>query len=339
MKKNVTFDDIAKFTHFSKTTISRYFNDPETLAPDSRQIIAEALVKLQYQENKVARILANGRTEFIGIIISEFYHHFFYEILNHILATYERKGYKFLVFVGNRELIMERQYIQELMAYQIEGLIVLSHTIPSEELSRLGLPVVTIEREDRYVSSVNTDNDLGGVQAARMLHQSGAEVMIHINSPTKEDVPAYGRIAGFERYCREHGLTYETLFRPLDISYEADQETLRQVVDRLEASYPRLRKGIFISNDTLANGLFNIIFRRYGGFPRDYCLVGFDNSPVSRQAVMPISTIGQQVERLAGEAVELLISLIELRKSGSPHREPVHRIIAPIPYPRETTQK
>ena len=29
-KKKVTFDDIAKYTHFSKTTISRYFNHPDS---------------------------------------------------------------------------------------------------------------------------------------------------------------------------------------------------------------------------------------------------------------------------------------------------------------------
>lgn len=29
-KKNVTFNDIAQYTHFSKTTISRYFNNPDS---------------------------------------------------------------------------------------------------------------------------------------------------------------------------------------------------------------------------------------------------------------------------------------------------------------------
>ena len=159
IKKNATYGDIAKYTKFSKTTISRYFNDPDTLAPASREIIAKALVDLDYQENKVARILANGRTEFIGVIVPDFYHHFFYEILNHILGTYENNGYKFLVFVGNKREEVERRYIQELMAYQIEGLIVLSHTIHSRGLAQLQIPVVTIEREDQFVCSVNTDND------------------------------------------------------------------------------------------------------------------------------------------------------------------------------------
>ena len=62
-KKNVTFNDIAKYTHFSKTTISRYFNNPDSLTLENQEIIAKALADLDYKENKVARILANGKTE------------------------------------------------------------------------------------------------------------------------------------------------------------------------------------------------------------------------------------------------------------------------------------
>ena len=61
-KKNVTFNDIAKYTHFSKTTISRYFNNPDSLTLENQEIIAKALVDLDYKENKVARILSNGKT-------------------------------------------------------------------------------------------------------------------------------------------------------------------------------------------------------------------------------------------------------------------------------------
>ena len=136
-KKNITFDDIAQYTHFSKTTISRYFNNPDSLTLENQQIISDALVKLNYKENKVARILANGKTEFVGILIPNLYLHYYSEMLNQILATYETYGYKFLVFIGHENAETERQYIQELLAYKIEGLIVLSHTLSSRELADL----------------------------------------------------------------------------------------------------------------------------------------------------------------------------------------------------------
>ena len=75
-KKNITFNDIAKYTGFSKTTVSRYFNNPDSLTLKNQQIISDALDKLNYQENKVARILANGKTEFIGVIIPNLYLHY-----------------------------------------------------------------------------------------------------------------------------------------------------------------------------------------------------------------------------------------------------------------------
>ena len=86
-KKNVTFSDIAEYTNFSKTTISRYFNNPDSLTLENQEIIAKALVDLDYKENKVARILANGNTEFIGVIIPNLFIHY-YEMLLKILSKF-----------------------------------------------------------------------------------------------------------------------------------------------------------------------------------------------------------------------------------------------------------
>ena len=94
-------------------------------------------------------------------------------MLDAILSTYERFGYKFIVFSGNDQEEMERLYMKELFAYQIEGLIVMSHTIPSKELASYDIPIVTIAREDLYTNSVNTDNYLGGVQATQILYEAG----------------------------------------------------------------------------------------------------------------------------------------------------------------------
>lgn len=232
---------------------------------------------------------------------------------------------------------MERRYIQELMAYQIEGLIVLSHTLPSRELAQLQIPVVTIEREDQFVSSVNTDNELGGRLAAAHLAALSCDVLIHINSCTSEGTPAYGRIRGFSQYCQEHGLRHQIIIQSLDVSYEADKQTLTEIAAQVEAQYPGLRKGIFISNDTLANGFLNVLFHKFGCFPPEYRLVGFDDSPASQAAVIPISTVGQQMEQLAQKAMALLSAQIAAKKSGVPFPGPVHQVVEPVLIQRETT--
>lgn len=340
-KKNVTFNDIAKYTNFSKTTISRYFNDPDSLTLENQEIIAKALVDLDYKENKVARILANGQTEFIGIIVPNLSLHYYSEMLDKILSTYEQFGYKFLVFIGNENGETERRYIKELLAYKIEGLVILSHTIPSKELSALGLPIVTIEREDKYVCSVNTDNYMGGYQATSLLAKHDCDILIHINSSSDKTVPAYGRITGFSDLCSERKLPHEIILKEMGSTYESIQRQLKEIIDELDQKYSGKKKGIFLSNDTQANVFLNLLIRKYGSLPDDYLIVGFDNSPISREAVIPISTIGQQIDKIAYEAVNLLVEQMNERKKRrpAPLKEPVHKVITPILIRRETTEK
>ena len=338
-EKKVTFADIAAYTGFSKTTISRYFNNPDSLTLENQEKIAAALTVLDYKENKVGRILASGRTEFVGIIIPNLYMHYYSEMLNQILATYETYGYKFLVFAGSEKADVEKRYIKELLAYNIEGMIILSGTIPSKELASYNIPVVGIEREDQYISSVNTDNYMGGVQAAGLLSKSGCDILIHVNADIPDSVPASGRIHGFVDICREYHMPYELILTHLADSFEENRERISHLIDQMEAKYPQKKKGIFMPNDTHANVLLNLLFQRYGKLPDTYQIIGFDNSPISREAVIPTSTVGQQISVIANEAMKLLSEQMTERKKRRPvlPKEPVHKVIPPLLIRRETT--
>ena len=337
--KKVTFDDIARYTNFSKTTISRYFNNPDSLTLKNQEIIAKALVDLDYKENKVARILASGKTEFVGIIMPNLYLHYYSEMLNQILSSYERFGYKFLVFSGNSNEVIERRYINELLAYNIEGMIVLSHTIPSKELASYNIPIVTIEREDEYINSVNTDNYMGGVQATGLLHKCGCDVLIHINVDVPKNTPSYGRIQGFLDTCNEYNLSYELILKDLGDTYERNQQTLKETASYIDAKYAGKRKGIFIANDTYANMFLNSLIRSHGSLPDDYRIIGFDNSPISYEAVIPTSTVGQQIDKIAETAMEILVEQMNERKKRKPviPKDPIHKVITPVLIKRETT--
>ena len=64
-KKQVTFADIAEYTNFSKTTISRYFNHPDSLTLENQEKISQALDTLGYKKNKLAKVLANEKVNLL----------------------------------------------------------------------------------------------------------------------------------------------------------------------------------------------------------------------------------------------------------------------------------
>ena len=87
------------------------------------------------------------------------------------------------------------------------------------------------------------------------------------------------------------------------------------------------------------NIMLNHLIQKYGRLPDDYKIVGFDDSPVSREAIVPISTVGQQIDKIAASAMEILHEQITERHKRKPalSSEPVHKIIPPILIRRETT--
>lgn len=315
MKKNVTFSDIAKYTNFSKTTISRYFNSPETLTEESIKKIEHALVALNYQENKVAKSLANGKTEMIGVIIPNLYMHYYAHILNYLIQTYRQYHYKFIVFLGNSNPEEELKYIQELLAYKIEGMIMLSHSIDSLTLKNLDIPIVSIEREDQHISSVNSDNYDGAKQATQVLIDNDCDILIHINSKVSETVPAYQRIVAFQETCSTQQIPHQCYFSSLGNCYEESYQALYTIYVDIEKNYPNRKKGIFLSNDTHANVFLNILLKHKKQIPEEYELIGFDNSPISEQAILPITTVDQHVAQLSEAAMKCLIRQIHAKRN------------------------
>lgn len=339
-KKKVTFADIAEYTGFSKTTVSRYFNDPDSLTVENQEKIAEALKALDYKENKLAKVLANGRTEFIGVIVPDLYMHYYSDMLSEIISTYEKYGYKFIVFAGNRDPEIERKYISELLAYNIEGLITLSHTLSSKELAAYNIPIVAIEREQQHVCGITTDNYMGGVQAASLLVKSGCDIIIHVNGVFPKSMPAYGRIRGFKDFCEEHKINHRIILTDMGNNFDENYAGILKLFKELEENYSGKTVGVFMPNDTHANILLKIIFEKYGKLPEKYKIVGFDDSPISREAVIPISTIGQQVSIMADEAMQLLISQMDEQKKRRPKplSKPVNKVITPILIVRDTAK-
>ena len=307
-KKQVTFADIAEYTHFSKTTISRYFNHPDSLTLENQEKISQALEDLGYKKNKLAKVLANGKSEFIGIIVPNLYLHYYSEMLTQILSSYRDFHYKFLVFVSDHGPEEEQQYIDELMAYQIEGLIVLSHTLSSEKLASYHIPVIAIEREAEHICSVTTDNYMGALQATSLLIRNNCDIMLHINVDVPKNVPAYDRIRAFEDTCREHNIPYELHLDVTGDSYQDIYAQMRSIFSNIDARYPDKKKG-------------------------------FDNSPIAGEAILPITTIGQQIDVIAHTAMELLVQQMEERKKRKPRplTAPIHKQIAPVLVRRDTT--
>ena len=319
MKKKITFSDIAKYTNLSKTTISRYFNNPESLTEETKNKIKNALIVLDYKQNKVAKCLANGKTEIIGVIVPNLFLDYYSKILNDIINTYPKNKYKFLVFLGHQDPEKEMNYIEELLAYQVEGLIILTHSISSKKLKDLDIPIVAIEREDKYISSVNSNNYSGSYEAVKLLIENKCDELFHINNLPNKKIAAYDRIKAFENVCNENNREPHYYFRDFNESYDDVYKEIVNIYEDIERNFPNCKKGVFLSNDIYANIFLNILVLHGKKIPGEYEIIGFDNSPISNQSIIPITTVGQDLDLIVNAAMDILINHINCKKEKIPY--------------------
>ena len=232
----------------------------------------------------------------------------------------------------------EIKYIKELMAYKIEGLIILSHSISSHQLKEFNIPIVAIEREDNYISSVNSDNYSGAEKASKLLIKNKCDILIHINGKINDNTPAYKRIEAFKETCERNNQAFKIYMSDIKSSFEESYNSLYQIYLDIDKNYPYVKKGVFLSNDTHANIFLNILIRNKKSIPDEYELIGFDNSPISTEAIIPITTIGQNIDKISDYAIKSLLRQINLKKNNK--IAPIEHIVVPTELiVRDTTSK
>lgn len=89
----VKITDIAKQSKVSPTTVSRYFNHPELLSQETQTKIEDAIQKLNYKQDHLARILVTGESNLVGVIFPHLHLSFYTELLNQLIKYAKEKGY------------------------------------------------------------------------------------------------------------------------------------------------------------------------------------------------------------------------------------------------------
>lgn len=306
----VKITDIAERSGVSLTTVSRYFNHPELLSPDTQSKIQTAIKELNYQQDNLARILVTGESNLVGVIFPHLHLSFYTELLNQLIKFSKEKGYNLIIYTSNNSKDEELQLIQNLMSYRIKGLILLSHLLSAEEIEKLSVPVISIERSGGNFKQINNDNFTGGKLAASKLIQNNCEVFIHINNDFREDWPSFKRILGFEYELKDY--CYERIIEKefTDTYTPKAAATMEALLHQIMEKYPQKKIGVFCSNDDIASLFERQCIKNNIRIPNTIELIGYDNSPVSNYAVYPITSIDQNISLMAQLAIQSLENYI-----------------------------
>ena len=307
--KKVTLEMVAQAAGVSPSTVSRILNGTAVVAPEKRTAVDEAIARLGFVPNPVARGLAGGRTMSVGVVTQTIDSPFFGGALRGVEDELSRAGYSPLFVSGHWNAVHETRCIEMLQSRRVDGIIVLTGRLPDAALTGYAqqLPIVVTGRSLKApgLYALNFDNFEGGRLATHHLLTLGHRRIAFIaGDPRHPD--AKERLRGYRAALQAVGLPFEPdLIVPGQYTEDSGRMAVERLLDSREAF-----TAIFAANDQMAFGAALALHQCKLRVPDDVSLVGFDDLAGALYTVPPLSTVHHPVYELGQIAAAAMLQLL-----------------------------
>lgn len=303
-----TIKDVAKHAGVSVATVSRVINNRGYLGEEMRKRVNDSMKILDYTPNDLARSLHKQKSNVIGLIVPTVSHPFFGEVTRRIEYHAYEKGYKLMVCNSLRDRDKERDYIDMLKRSQVDGIIMGSHLLNTEDYENLTLPIVSLDRRlGDNIPYICCDNSQGGALAVRHLIEMGCKKLLHISGSLEIKMLSNLRTDIFIEECEKAGVSYGAYELPDSSVTDFEEESLiyNMIRDNPDCD------GVFATSDVIGASVMAAAHRLGRRVPQEIKVVGFDGNIISQLTAPKLTTILQPVDAICEYAVDYLIRMME----------------------------
>ena len=129
---------VARESGVSVATVSRVFNFPDKVSPDTRKRVQSAARRLGYLPNASARTLRTQKSRVLGVVLPTLLNPVFAECLQGLAQAALLRGYSILPVTTEYQLPLEDRAVDMLVARNVDGLVlVVSNPARSRALRKL----------------------------------------------------------------------------------------------------------------------------------------------------------------------------------------------------------
>lgn len=306
-----TIKEVARRAGCSITTVSRAFNNPTAVNPDTLSRVREAAEYYKYSPNTIARAMVKQRNHTIAFVVDEQHfpvhlNPFYAAISESVREEAEKLGYN--VYVASSRAF-SGETTQLIKNKSVDGVII-AGKCQEQLLDRLyhrGAPIVLVNSvSDKYdLPSVTADDYQGTVQAVEHLIEGGRKRIALLSGNLFSYITTIRRQA-FLDTMEKHGIT---------VREEYLENTEAVIPDAMEKAgrllaLPEPPDAIFCMNDVIGVGAVKAALRKGLQVPRDLAVVGFDNSSLCTVIEPELTSIHIDTQQMGSLSVIALDRII-----------------------------
>ena len=313
-----TIKDIAQRSGAGISTVSRVLNNNGYVSSATRMRVEKAIADLGYRPNASARMMRNGRSNLIGILVPSIKVDFFARLAHRLEQALFAQGYQTLICSTAEDIGHENEYVSMLLAQQVDGAVVVSVGGDGRAFSRLkdaGIPMIALDRQldGLGAKSVRADHFAGGQLATEHLIELGHRKISIIGAPEQSE-PVQLRAAGAADACKRAGLDTPQTILGKDHSVQGCAALAQEVLDAVDRP-----SAIVATSDIAAIGTLHAARILGIAIPQEVSVTGFDDTPMAAYVFPAITTVAQPIDLIAHECIAALLSMIKAPAEADPN--------------------
>lgn len=304
----LTIKDVAKLANTSPATVSLVLNNKSGVNKDTKKRVLDAVEKLNYRPNQIARSLINQRANAIGLIVSDILNPFYGELAYNMQKETENRDVNLTLGISNNKVANEKRIVESMIRRGVDGIIIvpardgdgdLSHLY---ELQRLGIPFVFITSRYQGIQAdtVMTDLEQATYNLTDYLIRSGEKNLVFVVE-NKALLHVERRISGFRKALMGHDLQLED-----DCIIEINPDIENAVLVTKNRIMGKKPDSIIAINAFTAMGIMKELLDTGISIPNQISVSCFDDLEYASVLYTPLTAVKQPLARMCFEALEIL---------------------------------
>jgi len=297
--------DVAKRAGVSTASVSRVISGHPGISDELRERVNVAVKALGYRPDLAARRLRSGRTDTLGLIVSDIRNPFFTEVSRAVEDVAYQNGMRVLLCNADEDPDKEAFYLEMMRDENVSG-VILSPTLAllkSLRPANYPFPLVLVDRceRDTDADAVVLDNFDAGYRLTEHLITQGCQRIVFL----------YGSV-GSTGPQRHQG--YLAAMAAADLAPEAEpiaprSERAREVASLLLQRNP-LPDALVASSGLVLLGIAEAVKAAGVKVPGDIAIAGFDDLPWTSLVTPDITVIRQPTNEIGQTALRLLLERV-----------------------------
>lgn len=299
--------DVAKEAGVATCTVSRVLNGTAKVAPETQKKIEEAMEKLNYVPNELARGMFKRKSNTIAMLMPNIQHPWFSSLASEIEKLLHEEGYKLMLFSTDDKTDREEECFQILKSNIVDGIICGTSQMEEAEYRKVDKPMIMLDyKVDAKFPVIVSDHRLGGELAAEEFINSGCKYVIHISgNRSDKNIMSFLAHEVLDQTLTQAGIRSRRVeIKWNDFDFEGYYELAKFILE----NYPEV-DGVMAA-DLPAIAFLKAALAIGKKIPEEMAIVGYDGTFVTNTLLTPMTIIRQPYEEIAKRSVECLLDMI-----------------------------